>query len=74
MPIDHLNPPTGQIADNVVGFARALRAVETRWIADGFPGAVPDALLDQAVADAMNPDAASAEMNSKAASGDRGRA
>src|SRR6201981_3441442 len=26
MPIDHLNPPTGQIADNVVGFARALRA------------------------------------------------
>src|ERR1700749_4686292 len=26
MAIDHLNPPTGQIADNVVGFARALRA------------------------------------------------
>ena len=24
--IDHLNPPTGQMADNVVGFARALRA------------------------------------------------
>src|SRR6201982_1688232 len=24
--IDHLNPPTGNIADNVVGFARALRA------------------------------------------------
>src|ERR1700745_1883509 len=26
MPINHLNPATGQIADNVVGFARALRA------------------------------------------------
>src|SRR5213083_1185949 len=25
MTIDHLNPPTGQMADNVVGFARALR-------------------------------------------------
>ena len=24
--IDHLNPPTGHMADNVVGFARALRA------------------------------------------------
>ena len=24
--IDHLNPPTGHLADNVVGFARALRA------------------------------------------------
>lgn len=54
--------------------ARALRAVETRWIADGFPGAVADALLDQAVADAMRADAASVEMRSNAASGDRGRA
>ena len=38
--VDHLNPPTGQIADNVVGFARALRAA-------GVPvgtGAVIDAL------------------------------
>src|SRR4051795_5874797 len=26
MPIDHLSPPTGLIADNVIGFARALRA------------------------------------------------
>jgi uncharacterized protein len=40
MPIDHLNPPTGQIADNVVGFARALR---TAGIPVG-PGAVIDAL------------------------------
>src|SRR4051794_27927185 len=40
MPIDHLNPPTGQIADNVVGFARALRAA---GIPLG-PGAVIDAL------------------------------
>src|SRR5206468_7655006 len=40
MPIDHLNPPTGQIADNVVGFARALRAT---GIPVG-PGAVIDAL------------------------------
>ena len=38
--IDHLNPPTGQIADNVVGFARALRAA---GIPVG-PGAVIDAL------------------------------
>src|SRR5436309_15665305 len=38
--IDHLNPPTGRMADNVVGFARALRAA-------GIPvgsGAVIDAL------------------------------
>ena len=38
--IDHLNPPTGHMADNVVGFARALRAA-------GIPvgsGAVIDAL------------------------------
>ena len=26
MPINHLNPPTGHMADNVIGFARALRA------------------------------------------------
>ena len=24
--INHLSPPTGQIAENIVGFARALRA------------------------------------------------
>jgi uncharacterized protein len=38
--MDHLDPPTGRIADNVVGFARALRAA-------GLPvgsGAVIDAL------------------------------
>src|SRR5258705_6557149 len=40
MPINHLNPPTGQIADNVVGFARALRVA---GIPVG-PGAVIDAL------------------------------
>ncbi|WP_024507104.1 VWA domain-containing protein [Bradyrhizobium sp. ARR65] len=40
MPIDHLSPPTGQIADNVVGFARALRAA---GIPVG-PGAVIDAM------------------------------
>src|SRR5215216_6433007 len=40
MPIDHLNPPTGLIADNVVGFARALRAA---GIPVG-PGAVIDAM------------------------------
>jgi hypothetical protein len=40
MAIDHLNPPTGQIADNVVGFARALRAA---GLPVG-PGAVIDAL------------------------------
>ena len=57
----------GTEGDNIaiLGVARALRAVETRWIADGFPGAVPDVLLDQAVADVMNLNAASA---------DRGRA
>ena len=38
--IDHLNPPTGQMADNVIGFARALRAA---GIPVG-PGAVIDAL------------------------------
>jgi uncharacterized protein len=38
--IDHLNPPTGQAADNIVGFARALRAA---GIPVG-PGAVIDAM------------------------------
>src|ERR1700729_118322 len=40
MAINHLAPETGQIADNVVGFARALRAA---GIPVG-PGAVIDAL------------------------------
>lgn len=40
MAIDHLNPPTGMMADNVVGFARALRAA---GLPVG-PGAVIDAL------------------------------
>src|SRR6202020_1851295 len=40
MPTNHLAPPTGNIADNVVGFARALRAA---GIPLG-PGAVIDAL------------------------------
>src|SRR3954454_17154987 len=40
MAINHLSPPTGQMADNVVGFARALRAA---GIPVG-PGAVIDAL------------------------------
>jgi uncharacterized protein len=40
MPIDHLNPPTGLIANNVVGFARALRAA---GIPVG-PGAIIDAM------------------------------
>jgi uncharacterized protein with von Willebrand factor type A (vWA) domain len=40
MPIDHLNPPTGLMADNIVGFARALRAA---GLPVG-PGAVIDAL------------------------------
>src|SRR6266566_5304999 len=38
--INHLTPPTGQMADNVIGFARALRAA---GIPVG-PGAVIDAL------------------------------
>src|SRR3954466_2542921 len=38
--INHLDPPTGQMADNVVGFARALRAA---GLPVG-PGAVIDAL------------------------------
>ena len=40
MPINHLAPPTGQMADNVIGFARALRAA---GLPVG-PGAVLDAL------------------------------
>jgi uncharacterized protein len=40
MAINHLSPETGQIADNVIGFARALRAA---GIPVG-PGAVIDAL------------------------------
>ena len=40
MAINHLSPPTGRMADNVVGFARALRAA---GIPVG-PGAVIDAL------------------------------
>jgi uncharacterized protein len=40
MAIDHLNPPTGRIADNVIGFARALRAA---GVPVG-PGAVIDAM------------------------------
>lgn len=40
LPIDHLSPPTGQMADNVIGFARALRAA---GLPVG-PGAVIDAL------------------------------
>jgi uncharacterized protein with von Willebrand factor type A (vWA) domain len=38
--INHLNPPTGQFADNIIGFARALRAA---GLPVG-PGAVLDAL------------------------------
>ena len=40
MAIDHLNPPTGNMADNVVGFARALRAA---GLPVG-PGSVIDAM------------------------------
>src|SRR5246127_1503685 len=40
MAIDHLDPPTGQMADNVIGFARALRVA---GIPVG-PGAVIDAM------------------------------
>src|ERR1700761_786393 len=40
MAINHLAPPTGNIADNVVGFARALRAA---GLPVG-PGAVIDAM------------------------------
>src|ERR1700748_1928952 len=50
MAIDHLSPPTGQMADNVVGFARALR---TAGIPVG-PGAVIDALNALQVIDIGN--------------------
>src|ERR1700687_3123 len=50
MPIDHLNPPTGQMADNVIGFARALRAA---GIPVG-PGAVIDAMNALQVIDIGN--------------------
>ncbi len=40
MAINHLSPPTGQMADNVIGFARALRAA---GIPVG-PGAIIDAM------------------------------
>ena len=40
MAINHLNAPTGNIADNVIGFARALRAA---GLPVG-PGAVIDAM------------------------------
>ena len=48
--IDHLNPPTGQIADNVVGFARALRAA---GLPVG-PGSVIDAMNALQVIDIGN--------------------
>jgi uncharacterized protein with von Willebrand factor type A (vWA) domain len=50
MAINHLDPPTGLIADNVVGFARALRAA---GIPVG-PGAVIDALNALRVIDIGN--------------------
>jgi uncharacterized protein with von Willebrand factor type A (vWA) domain len=50
MAINHLDPPTGQIADNVVGFARALRAA---GIPVG-PGAVIDAMNALQVIDIGN--------------------
>src|SRR5712672_3366703 len=50
MAIDHLNPPTGLIADNVIGFARALRA---SGLPVG-PGAVIDALKALRVIDIGN--------------------
>src|SRR5271169_5705037 len=40
MAINHLAPPTGQMADNIIGFARALRAA---GIPVG-PGAIIDAM------------------------------
>ena len=55
MAIDHLTPPTGLIADNVVGFARALRAA---GIPVG-PGAVIDA-LNALREDGADPDLAAA--------------
>src|SRR5260221_4108679 len=50
--INHLTPPTGQMADNVIGFARALRAA---GIPVG-PGAVIDALKALRVIDIGNRD------------------
>src|SRR5580704_14222010 len=50
MPIDHLDPPTGLMADNVIGFARALRAA---GIPVG-PGAVIDAMNALQVIDIGN--------------------
>src|SRR6201991_425206 len=50
MAINHLSPPTGNMADNVVGFARALR---TAGIPVG-PGAVIDALNALQVIDIGN--------------------
>jgi uncharacterized protein with von Willebrand factor type A (vWA) domain len=48
--IDHLDPPTGNIADNVVGFARALRAA---GLPVG-PGSVIDAMNALQVIDIGN--------------------
>src|ERR1700741_2181178 len=48
--IDHLNPPTGRMADNVVGFARALRAA---GLPVG-PGSVIDAMKALQVIDIGN--------------------
>src|SRR5262245_65842078 len=48
--IDHLNPPTGRMADNVVGFARALRAA---GLPVG-PGSVIDAMNALQVIDIGN--------------------
>jgi uncharacterized protein with von Willebrand factor type A (vWA) domain len=48
--IDHLNPPTGQMANNVVGFARALRAA---GMPVG-PGSVIDAMNALQVIDIGN--------------------
>src|ERR1700686_2924077 len=50
MAINHLDPPTGLIADNIVGFARALRAA---GIPVG-PGAVIDAMNALQVIDIGN--------------------
>ena len=50
MAINHLSPPTGQTADNIVGFARALRAA---GIPVG-PGAVIDAMNALQVIDIGN--------------------
>jgi len=50
--INHLSPPTGQIAENIVGFARALRAA---GIPVG-PGAVIDAMNAMQVIDIGNRD------------------